>query len=94
MKLKTSSLSKMTKKSLGSGGKAAIVAAAAIGVAILASNDDEEKPVKKEEQDSSLIQDLSQSSVMYNPYVDNSAQLAADMSSYKYGKHITGFVNF
>ena len=86
--------SKMTTKSLGGVGKGAIglIVAGITGLAIgkaLSSNNDKDK-----KQDKQIAK---QQNISYNnQYIDNqyAMQMAQDISSYRYGKHMTGFVNF
>ena len=87
--------SKMTTKSLGGTGKGAIglivvgIAGLAIGKAL--SSDDNNKD---KEQDKQVAK---QQNISYNnQYIDNqyAMQMAQDISSYRYGKHMTGFVNY
>ena len=86
--------SKMTTKSLGGVGKGAIglIVAGITGLAIgkaLSSNNDKDKKQDK--------QVAKQQNISYNnQYIDNqyAMQMAQDISSYRYGKHMTGFVNF
>ena len=92
-KPKIKSTSKMTTKSLGGTGKGAIglVIAGITGLAIgkaLSSNDKDKKQDK---------QVAKQQNISYNnQYIDNqyAMQMAQDISSYRYGKHMTGFVNY
>ena len=87
--------SKMTTKSLGGTGKGAIglIVAGIAGLAIekaLSSDDDN----KDKEQDKQVAK---QQNISYNnQYIDNqyAMQMAQDISSYRYGKHMTGFVNY
>ena len=90
----TKNTSKMTTKSLGGVGKGAIglIVAGITGLAIgkaLSSNNDKDKKQDK--------QVAKQQNISYNnQYIDNqyAMQMAQDISSYRYGKHMTGFVNF
>ena len=95
------SSSKMTTKSLGGSGKVAIglIVAGVTGLAIgkALSSDDDNKDKKQDKQIAK------QKNISYNnQYIDNqydidnqyAMQMARDISSYRYGKHITGFVNF
>ena len=90
----TKNTSKMTTKSLGGAGKGAIglIIAGVTGLAIgkaLSSNDDKDKKQDK--------QVAKQQNISYNnQYMDNqyTMQMAQDISSYRYGKHMTGFVNY
>ena len=86
---------KMTTKSLGGVGKGAIglivagIAGLAIGKALSSDNDNKDKKQDK--------QVAKQQNISYNnQYIDNqyAMQMAQDISSYRYGKHMTGFVNF
>ena len=91
----TKNTSKMTTKSLGGAGKGAIglIIAGVTGLAIgkaLSSNDDN----KDKKQDKQVAK---QQNISYNnQYIDNqyAMQMAQDISSYRYGKHMTGFVNY
>lgn len=87
--------SKMTTKSLGKAGKGAIglivagITGLAIGKALSSDNDNKDKKQNK--------QVAKQQNISYNnQYIDNqyAMQMAQDISSYGYGKHMTGFVNF
>ena len=87
--------SKMTTKSLGKAGKGAIglidagITGLAIGKALSSDNDNKDKKQDK--------QVAKQQNISYNnQYIDNqyAMQMAQDISSYRYGKHMTGFVNF
>ena len=84
----------LPKKSLGGNGKLAIglaVAGAIIGVATITKNKDDDNKNNKQRHN------LPNTTSSYaNNYIDNSQamQMAQDISSYRYGKHITGFVNF
>ena len=87
--------SKMTTKSLGGVGKGAIglivagVTGLAIGKALSSDNDNKDK-----KQDKRVVK---QQNISYNnQYMDNqyTMQMAQDISSYRYGKHMTGFVNY
>ena len=87
--------SKMTTKSLGGVGKGAIglivagVTGLVIGKALSSDNDNKDKKQDK--------QVAKQQNISYNnQYIDNqyAMQMAQDISSYRYGKHMTGFVNF
>lgn len=87
--------SKMTTKSLGGVGKGAIglivagVTGLIIGKALSSDNDNKDKKQDK--------QVAKQQNISYNnQYIDNqyAMQMAQDISSYRYGKHMTGFVNF
>lgn len=87
--------SKMTTKSLGKAGKGAIglivagITGLAIGKALSSDNDNKDKKQDK--------QVAKQQNISYNnQYIDNqyAMQMAQDISSYGYGKHMTGFVNF
>lgn len=87
--------SKMTTKSLGGVGKGAIglivagITGLAIGKALSSDNDNKDKKQDK--------QVAKQQNISYNnQYIDNqyAMQMAQDISSYRYGKHMTGFVNF
>ena len=87
--------SKMTTKSLGGAGKGAIgliiagIAGLAIGKALSSDDDNKDK-----EQDKQVAK---QQNISYNnQYIDNqyAMQMAQDISSYRYGKHMTGFVNY
>ena len=91
----TKNTSKMTTKSLGGAGKGAIglivasIAGLAIGKALSSDNDNKDKKQDK--------QVAKQQNISYNnQYIDNqyAMQMAQDISSYRYGKHMTGFVNF
>ena len=93
LKKNTTKSSKMINKSLNGNGKGAIgliiagVAGLAIGKA-LSSNDKDKKQDKQVEK---------QQNISYNnQYIDNqyAMQMAQDISSYRYGKHMTGFVNY
>ena len=87
--------SKMTTKSLGGVGKGAIglIVAGVTGLVVgkaLSSNDNN----KDKKQDKQVAK---QQNISYNnQYIDNqyAMQMAQDISSYRYGKHMTGFVNF
>lgn len=86
-------VSKMTTKSLGGNGKGAIglIVAGITGLAIgkALSSDD-----KGKKQDKQIAK---QQNISYNnQYIDNqyAMQMAQDISSYRYGKHMTGFVNY
>ena len=88
----TKNTSKMTTKSLGGIGKGAIglIVAGVTGLVIgkALSSDKDEKQDK---------QVAKQQNISYNnQYIDNqyAMQMAQDISSYRYGKHMTGFVNF
>ena len=85
----------MTTKSLGKAGKGAIglivagITGLAIGKALSSDNDNKDKKQDK--------QVAKQQNISYNnQYIDNqyAMQMAQDISSYRYGKHMTGFVNF
>ena len=87
--------SKMTTKSLGGVGKGAIglivagVTGLVVGKALSSDNDNKDKKQDK--------QVAKQQNISYNnQYIDNqyAMQMAQDISSYRYGKHMTGFVNF
>ena len=91
----------MTTKSLGGSGKVAIglIVAGVTGLAIgkTLSSDDDNKDKKQDKQIAK------QKNISYNnQYIDNqydidnqyTMQMAQDISSYRYGKHMTGFVNF
>ena len=91
----------MTTKSLGGSGKVAIglIVAGVTGLAIgkALSSDDDNKDKKQDKQIAK------QKNISYNnQYIDNqydidnqyAMQMAQDISSYRYGKHMTGFVNF
>ena len=87
--------SKMTTKSLGKAGKGAIglivagVTGLVVGKALSSDNDNKDKKQDK--------QVAKQQNISYNnQYIDNqyAMQMAQDISSYRYGKHMTGFVNF
>ena len=87
--------SKMTTKSLGEVGKGAIglIVAGITGLAIgkALSSDDDNKDKKQDKQVAK------QQNISYNnQYINNqyAMQMAQDISSYRYGKHMTGFVNF
>ena len=85
--------SKMTTKSLGGAGKGAIglIIAGIAGLAIGKALDDDNKD---KEQDKQVAK---QQNISYNnQYIDNqyAMQMAQDISSYRYGKHMTGFVNY
>ena len=91
----TKNTSKMTTKSLGGVGKGAIglivagVTGLVIGKALSSDNDNKDKKQDK--------QVAKQQNISYNnQYIDNqyAMQMAQDISSYRYGKHMTGFVNF
>ena len=89
----TKNASKMTTKSLGGVGKGAIglIVAGITGLAIgkALSSDD-----KGKKQDKQIVK---QQNISYNnQYMDNqyTMQMAQDISSYRYGKHMTGFVNY
>ena len=86
--------SKMTTKSLGGAGKGAIgliiagITGLAIGKALSSDNN------KNKKQDKQVAK---QQNISYNnQYIDNqyAMQMAQDISSYRYGKHMTGFVNY
>lgn len=87
----TKNISKtLPKKSLGGKGKLAIglaIAGAVIGVAAT------DRPSNKKEKQSKPhnLPRSTNSEEFDNQYAQ---QMAADISSYKYGKHMTGFVNF
>ena len=87
--------SKMTTKSLGGVGKGSIglivagVTGLAIGKVLSSDNDNKDK-----KQDKRVAK---QQNISYNnQYMDNqyTMQMAQDISSYRYGKHMTGFVNY
>ena len=87
--------SKMTTKSLGGVGKGAIglivagITGLVVGKALSSDNDNKDKKQDK--------QVAKQQNISYNnQYIDNqyAMQMAQDISSYRYGKHMTGFVNF
>lgn len=82
--------SKMATKSLnGSGNRAIkIVAAFATGIAVGKAISDNKHHRKKDDENS-------KTNLNNNQYLDNqyAMQMAKDISSYKYGKHMTGFVN-
>lgn len=87
--------SKMTTKLLGGVGKGAIglIVAGVTGLVIgkALSSDDDNKDKKQDKQVAK------QQNISYNnQYIDNqyAMQMAQDISSYRYGKHMTGFVNF
>lgn len=85
--------SKMTTKSLGKAGKGAIglIVAGITGLAIGKALSSDEKDKKQDKQVAK------QQNISYNnQYIDNqyAMQMAQDISSYRYGKHMTGFVNF
>ena len=89
----TKNTSKMATKSLGGAGKEAIglIIAGITGLAIgkVLSSDDKDK-----KQDKQVVK---QQNISYNnQYIDNqyAMQMAQDISSYRYGKHMTGFVNY
>ena len=91
----TKNTSKITTKSLGGAGKGAIglivagITGLAIGKALSSDNDNKDKKQDK--------QVAKQQNISYNnQYIDNqyAMQMAQDISSYGYGKHMTGFVNF
>ena len=84
----------MTTKSLGGAGKGAIgliiagITGLAIGKALSSDNN------KNKKQDKQVAK---QQNISYNnQYIDNkyAMQMAQDISSYRYGKHMTGFVNY
>ena len=69
-------------------GKAAIGVAIALGIgAVLSNKNTREMP--KQEESPRVRQKYTQ---QYSSGIEQ--QIAKDMSSYKYGKHITGFINF
>lgn len=83
----------LPKKTLGGGGKLAIglsIAGAVIGGIAIASSSssNKSKSKKKEKQKVEQIP-------INNQRLDDSyaMQMAKDISSYRYGKHMTGFVN-
>lgn len=85
--------SKMTTKSLGGVGKGAIglIVAGITGLAIGKALSSDKKDKKQDKQVAK------QQNISYNnQYIDNqyAMQMAQDISSYGYGKHMTGFVNF
>ena len=85
--------SKMTTKSLGGVGKGAIglIVAGITGLVIGKALSSDEKDKKQDKQVAK------QQNISYNnQYIDNqyAMQMAQDISSYRYGKHMTGFVNF
>lgn len=89
----TKNTSKMTTKSLGRAGKSAIglIVAGITGLAIGKALSSDEKDKKQDKQVAK------QQNISYNnQYIDNqyAMQMAQDISSYRYGKHMTGFVNF
>ena len=89
----TKNTSKMTIKSLGKAGKGAIglIVAGITGLAIGKALSSDEKDKKQDKQVAK------QQNISYNSqYIDNqyAMQMAQDISSYRYGKHMTGFVNF
>lgn len=89
----TKNTSKMTTKSLGRAGKGAIglIVAGITGLAIGKALSSDEKDKKQDKQVAK------QQNISYNnQYIDNqyAMQMAQDISSYRYGKHMTGFVNF
>lgn len=89
----TERISKETLKQtkLSGKGKAAIgiaIAAGAIGAGSLLSNSHKEEKPKKQEMPPMNMQ----TNQRLTPGIEQ--QIAKDMSSYKYGKHITGFINF
>ena len=89
----TKNTSKMTTKSLGRAGKGAIglIVAGMTGLAIGKALSSDEKDKKQDKQVAK------QQNISYNnQYIDNqyAMQMAQDISSYRYGKHMTGFVNF
>lgn len=84
----------LPKKSLSGGSKWAIglaIAGLAIG-GIIASSDKKETPKKEKKQQTNNIQ--SQQTIQQPTDSAYAMQMAQDISSYKYGKHMTGFVNF
>ena len=82
----------LPKKSLNGGGKWAIglaVAGLVVGGIIASSDEDKKKKAKKEKN-----QQINNNQSLQQP-IDNTyaMQMAQDISSYRYGKHMTGFVN-
>lgn len=82
----------LPKKSLSGGGKLAIglaVAGLVVGGIIASSDEDKKKKAKKEKN-----QQINNNQSLQQP-IDNTyaMQMAQDISSYRYGKHMTGFVN-
>ena len=87
----------LPKKSLDGNGKMAIglsIVGLITGIAIASDSNNEKSNIKNKKQEHSLPNTTS----MYknSNKIDNSyaTQMAQDISSYKYGKHMTGFVNF
>lgn len=84
----------LPRKSLGGNGKLAIgIAAASLVMSgIAASKSSSKKKSKNESQFSTQLHAMTNS----QQHIDNSyaAQMAQDISSYRYGKHMTGFVNY
>ena len=82
----------LPKKSLSGGGKFAIgiaIAGLVVGGAISASDNDSKKKSKKTKAHS--LPKSTNSEEIDNSYA---MQMAQDISSYRYGKHMTGFVNY
>ena len=86
--------SKMTTKSLGGAGKGAIglIIAGITGLAIGKALSSDNNKNKKQDKQVAKQQNMSYN----NQYIDNqyAMQMAQDISSYRYGKHMTGFVNY
>lgn len=87
----TSVAKKLTPKKISGGGALAIgltIAGAVVGISALREN----KPNDEKRKNNTFN---ATTSYNYN-YIDNSQamQMAQDVSSYRYGKHMTGFVNF
>ena len=85
----------LSKKTLGGNGKLAIglsIAGLIVGGAILADNSPKKEKKNKKQQNNNQIQYNNQ---MQSQQIDNSysMQMAKDISSYRYGKRMTGFVN-
>lgn len=82
----------LPKKSLSGGGKFAIgiaIAGLVVGGAMSASDNDSKKKSKKTKAHS--LPKSTNSEEIDNSYA---IQMAQDISTYRYGKHMTGFVNF
>ena len=80
----------LPKKSLGGGGKAAIAIAGLIIGGMVLSSDDEPKK-KSEKSKAHSLPKSTNTEEFDNSYA---MQMAQDISSYRYGKHMTGFVNY
>lgn len=89
-KVSKSTAKSLPKKSLGGGGKAAIAIAGLIIGGMILSSDNEPKKKSEKSKGHSLPRSTN-AEEFDNSYA---MQMAQDISSYRYGKHMTGFVNY